>query len=90
MKTGLTSLVIALVLLLNVASMPVSAQGPVGSCPPSFELHEAHHHDHDGEHSHHHIGTDTDKNADGYLCMKHVGKHGNNHVHIDNNLPLAE
>jgi hypothetical protein len=30
----------------------------------------------------------VDRNGDGFLCVKHVGKNGNNHVHKDNNVPL--
>ncbi len=53
---------------------------PVAGCAPGFELH----HVHDGEHMHDHIGSDYDRNGDGYLCVKHpADKH---HLHVDNNV----
>ncbi len=61
---------------------------PAGGCPDSFDLHAMHMMG-DGEHMHHHIGNDADQNGDGYLCMKHVGKDGKNHVHVDNTVPCA-
>ena len=62
------------------------AGDPVVGCPKSFALHHAHA-AHEG-HSHHHVGNDKDANGDGYICVKHVGKNGKNHVHIDNNVPV--
>lgn len=57
---------------------------PVNGCPPPpFELHHIHEHD---EHGHRHIGSDTDRNGDGYLCVKPLP--GNKHLHIDNNVPF--
>jgi hypothetical protein len=83
-----TALLIAMLLVLSIAITAFAENGdPVGGCPGSFELHQMMDHDHEGEHMHHHIGNDKDQNGDGYLCMKHVGKDGNNHVHIDNNVP---
>ena len=59
---------------------------PVGRCPDQFELHLAA--DHDDHHSHHHAGTDTDRNGDGWICVKHVGADDQIHVHTDNNAAL--
>jgi hypothetical protein len=66
-------------LLLSVAAA-VSAGG---GCPDGFELHPAMDHDGDHEQPHHHIGTDTDLNGDGQICVKHLSD--TIHVHIDNN-----
>ena len=90
MKKKLTVLVLVMLLAL-LSVMPVLAQehALAGGCPDGFELHNVMHHDDHGEHEHHHIGNDKDHNGDGYLCVKHVGKNGNNHVHIDNNVPLV-
>ena len=44
--------------------------------------------EHDGEHMHQHVGTDTDFNGDGWICVKMVSVDSNIHVHVDNNLPL--
>lgn len=53
---------------------------PVAGCALGFALH----HMHDEPHMHDHIGSDYDKNGDGYLCVKHpAGKH---HLHVDNNV----
>jgi len=78
----------------GVAAQPDHVSPAIGSegqaqygCPDSFELHMAMEHDH-GDHEHHHIGADTDLNGDGFICVKHVGNSGNNHVHIDNHVPL--
>jgi len=38
-------------------------------------------------HHHQHVGTDTDLNGDGFICMKPVTLDENIHVHVDNNLP---
>jgi hypothetical protein len=75
-----------LVMFLSQFAVPnVFAAGePVGSCAPGFTLMMAMEHD---EHHHHHVGTDTDVNADGYICMKPITPDGIIHVHMDNNLP---
>ena len=75
-----------LVVLLSQFAVPtVFAMGaPTGNCAPSFTLEMAMAHD---NHHHRHVGTDTDKNGDGYICMKPVTPSGKIHVHVDNNLP---
>lgn len=57
---------------------------PVGGCPDGSELH---HMMENQEHMHNHIGSDVDRNDDGFLCVKHVGKDDSYHVHIDNYVP---
>ena len=83
-------LVTIIVLLLSVAMIGVVAadEGPQGGCPPNWQLHMVSDHNHDGQGDHHHIGNDSDRNGDGYICGKHVGSGGKNHVHIDNNIPF--
>lgn len=89
MKKTIFALLIAMLLVFSVAVTAFADVAvPTGECPNSFELHHMMAHDHDGEHMHHHIGNDKDQNGDGYLCMKHVGADGNNHVHVDNYVPL--
>ena len=75
-----------LVVLLSQFAVPTvfAAGEPQGSCPPVFTLEMAMEHD---NHHHRHVGTDADKNGDGYICMKPVTFTGKIHVHIDNNLP---
>ncbi|MBI5031024.1 MAG: hypothetical protein HZB51_10890 [Chloroflexi bacterium] len=86
MRKGITIALVVLVLLAAIAPI-ASAQGkPIGSCRDGFELHPAM--DHDDQHEHHHIGTETDQNGDGWICVKHVGVDENNHVHIDNQAAL--
>ena len=85
----LVTLLLSLVLAYTVYADP--AGEPVGGCPDSFMRHDAAHHDDhhmDGDGNHLHVGTDTDLNADGWICVKHVGVNGNVHVHIDNVIPL--
>lgn len=80
-------LTIVAALTLAVGGIALADHGaPAGGCPDGFKLHHMHMME-DGEHMHHHIGNDADQNRDGYLCMKHGGQDGNNHVHIDNNVP---
>jgi hypothetical protein len=52
--------------------------------------HAAHHDEHhmDGDGNHLHVGADTDLNADGWLCVKHVSIDGSVHLHVDNVVPL--
>jgi hypothetical protein len=78
--------VIVLVVLLSQVAIPtVFALGePTGSCAPGFSLVPAMDHD---DHHHLHVGTDTDLNGDGYICMRPVSPSENVHVHVDNNLP---
>lgn len=61
-----------------------AADEPIGSCAPGFTLMMAMDHD---EHHHQHVGTDTDLNGDGWICMKHVTPDEMVHLHVDNNLP---
>lgn len=87
MRRLLFALIMVAALTLAFGGLALADHGaPVGGCPDGFELHHIHVMDGD-EHMHHHIGNDADQNGDGYLCMKHVGADGNNHVHIDNNVP---
>lgn len=84
----LKKLILALALVLLLSQFAVSAAlaaEPVGNCAPGFTLMMAM--DHDGEHHHQHVGTDTDRNGDGWICMKPVTPTGKIHVHVDNNLP---
>lgn len=75
-----------LVLLLSQFAVPVAfaADEPAGNCAPGFTLEMAMDHD---EHHHQHVGSDTDFNGDGFICMKHVTPKENIHVHVDNSLP---
>lgn len=79
-------LVLMLVMLISLFPVPAAlATGePTGSCPPGFTLEEVMPHEH---HPHQHVGTSTDKNGDGFICMKHVTPDESIHVHMDNNLP---
>jgi hypothetical protein len=76
-----------LVVLLSQFAVPsvFAAVEPSGRCAPGFTLEMAMDHD---NHHHSHVGTDADKNGDGYICMKPVTPSGKIHVHVDNNLPL--
>ena len=83
MRQITTVLAIVAVLILASVSVALADTGvPVGGCPDLFELHQMHMDEGDG--MHHHIGDDADQNGDGFLCMKHVGVDGHNHVHVDN------
>ena len=75
-----------LVVLLSQFAVPTvfAADESSGGCAPGFTLEMAMDHD---NHQHRHVGTDADKNGDGYICMKPVTPSGKIHVHIDNNLP---
>jgi len=75
-----------LVMLISQFAVPTvfAAGEPTGSCAPGFTLEMAMEHD---MHHHQHIGTDTDLNGDGYICMQHLTPDEQIHVHIDNNLP---
>ncbi len=73
-----------LVMLISQFAVPVAlaADEPAGNCPSGFERAMAMDHD---EHHQQHVGTDADRNGDGWICMKHVRPEI--HLHIDNNLP---
>jgi len=77
---------LTLVLLLAAVVVPaaLAEEEPAGSCPTGFHLDMVMDHD---EHHHQHVGSDTDMNNDGFLCMKHVTPDETIHVHIDNVLP---
>jgi hypothetical protein len=77
---------LTLVVLLTLLAVPIAfaADEPAGSCPTGFHLEMAMDHD---EHHHQHVGSDTDVNGDGYICMKHVTPDETIHVHVDNVLP---
>ena len=76
---------VVLAALLAVLIVPAAlADEPAGSCPTGFTLEMAMDHD---AHHHQHVGTDTDLNGDGFICMKHVTPDESIHVHVDNNLP---
>ncbi len=81
-------LIFALLLVMFISQSAVStvfaADEPTGRCAPGFTLEMAMEHD---NHHHRHVGTDADKNGDGYICMKAVTPGGKIHVHVDNNLP---
>jgi hypothetical protein len=87
------SIVLLLALLLSLAlAYTVYAEpagDPIGACPDQFTLHDAaHHDDHHMDGGHLHVGSDTDLNADGWLCVKHVSVDGSVHLHVDNVVPL--
>lgn len=79
-------------ILIALLSLPgataVSADhGPaLYGCPDDFPLHHVMDRDHDHMEPHRHVGSDVDRNGDGYLCVKH--NNGGAHVHIDNHVPL--
>ena len=77
--------ILLVILLSQFAVVNVFAAGePVGSCAPGFTLMMAMD---DDVHHHQHVGTDTDLNGDGWICMKHVTPVEKIHLHVDNNLP---
>ena len=75
-----------LVILLSQFAVDTAfaAGEPTGSCAPGFTLMTAMDND---VHHHQHVGTDTDLNGDGWICMKHVTPDEKIHLHTDNNLP---
>ena len=81
-------LLITLLVSMFMVSTVFAEGAPVGGCPRGFDLHMAPHHDnHHGDHIH--VGTDTDKNGDGFLCVKPITPDNTLHVHIDNNVKLG-
>ena len=77
--------ILLVILLSQFAVVNVLAAGePIGSCAPGFTLMMAMDHD---LHHHQHVGTDADRNGDGWICMKHLTPTEKIHLHIDNNLP---
>ncbi len=89
MKKTLIVMVIVLLLTVSIISFAAADPGqPQGSCPPGdWQLHMMSDHDHSGQGDHHHVGNDRDRNGDGWICGKHVGRNGSIHVHTDNNIP---
>ena len=94
MKYFWSALVVVALIALATARLAQAHDGePMYGCPDNFELHMAHMDPMSSMHDmdHHHVGLDmevADKNGDGWICMKHVGDDGYNHVHIDNNFPF--
>jgi hypothetical protein len=88
MKKLLIVLMLVLLLSITVVFVALAHEGePINGCPnPSFELHHIEDHEHEGEHRH--IGSDTDRNGDGYICVKHISP--DKHLHIDNNVPFKK
>ena len=56
-----------------------------GGCAPGFTLEMAMEHD-DHQHHHQHVGTDADRNGDGFICVRPVTPDGRIHVHVDNSV----
>jgi hypothetical protein len=73
------------VLSQSAASTAYAMGEPAGGCAPGFTLEMAMEHD-DHQHHHQHVGTDADKNGDGYICVQPVTPDGRIHVHVDNNV----
>ena len=77
--------VVALVAVLLMMGVPeVSADS---GCPPAFHVHTEGDMHADG---HQHVGLAmdaVDKNGNGVICVKHVGRDGSIHVHIDDFIP---
>jgi hypothetical protein len=85
MKKLLIGLMLMLLLSVIMTAVTLAHQGdPVAGCPPPFKLHHVHEHDQEHEGDHRHIGSNTDRNRDGYICVKHISDE--KHLHIDNNV----
>ena len=84
----LKKITFAFLLVMFLSQFAVStvfaADEPAGGCAPGFTLEMAMDHD---DHHHRHVGTDADKNGDGYICMKPATPSEKIHVHVDNNVP---
>jgi hypothetical protein len=76
---------IASLLLAASALAPAPTATAVGTCPDQFHLHTVGDGDHEhGEHRHAGLSMDkVDKNGNNLICVKHVGREGVIHVHID-------
>jgi hypothetical protein len=83
-KKFLFAFTLVMLLALFVVPAALAEDEPAGSCPTGFHLEMAMDHD---EHHHQHVGSDTDVNGDGFICMKHVTPDEKIHVHVDNMLP---
>jgi hypothetical protein len=76
--------VLLVVVLSQFAAFTAYAMGePAGGCAPGFTLEMVMAH---ADHQHKHVGTDADRNGDGFICMKPVTPDGKIHVHVDNNV----
>ena len=76
---------VLLVVLALLMTVPVASADP--GCPPDFHAHTEGDMHGDG---HQHVGLAmgaVDKNGNGVICVKHVGRDGNIHVHIDDFIP---
>ena len=72
---------VLLLVMVLLAAAPVVSADP--GCPPAFQTHTEGDVHGDG---HQHVGLSmgaVDKNTDGAICVKHVGRDGGIHVHID-------
>ena len=81
MNKKLVFVLIVVVLLAQFTTAPVFA---ANNCPPGFTLEPAMPHE---DHHHQHVGNSTDKNGDGYICVKHITPDEDIHVHTDNHYP---
>jgi len=91
MKHLPTAFILITLLALALVGTASAEHGlPIAGCPDNYELHHAMDHDdhHEGEHLH--VGSDTDLNGDGWLCVKHFSASGGVHVHMDNWVPLPK
>ena len=85
MKRLIAGLILMSMLWVGGAQAVLAEHGePVAGCAPPFELHHVMNHDDHHMGQHRHIGSDTDRNGDGYLCVKHIS--ADKHLHIDNNV----
>lgn len=76
---------VLLVVLVLLMAVPVASADP--GCPPAFHSHIEGDMHGDG---HQHVGLAmdaVDKNGNDIICVKHVGRDGNIHVHIDDFIP---
>lgn len=83
MKSKLSA--VMLVVLVLLLAVPVASAE--SGCPPAFQTHTEGDMHGDG---HQHVGLAmdaVDKNGNGVICVKHVGRDGNIHVHIDDFIP---
>jgi hypothetical protein len=75
-------------LVATLGAVPVIPVAAVGSCPTGFHLHPVGAGDHEHD-AHRHVGLDmdqADRNANGFICVKHVTPAGDTHVHIDDHI----
>ena len=77
----------AVLLIVLVLLMAVPVASAESGCPPAFHTHTEGDMHGDG---HQHVGLAmdaVDKNGNGVICVKHVGREGDIHVHIDDFIP---